>query len=146
MTRRRARASFSRPGLWLLGCLVLGVSACRARAERERDAALARLALAIDAVRDAPNGEKAPPLARLRKLACRYPSECELQELCVQGYSLHVRSIEHTAQVRRALKQEPTAAGDTLLLLLAQSEAEQQRAHALITRCGERQSQLLTQK
>jgi hypothetical protein len=107
---------------------------CRSQAEREASAEIARIAYAVDQLRDAPSNAKQQPLELLQKEPCSVPQACELQQVCVQGYSLHLRALQAASSVRAALqsgKANPEIAAE----LLQNSEQDLTKAKALSDRC-----------
>ncbi len=131
--------------MWqLLLSVVLVTSAwsCRSQSERDTEVEVARIAYAVKQVRDAANNDKLEPLSRLRAESCNTPLGCELQQLCVQAYSLHQRSLETTAKVRTALR-SGNAPKEAAADLLAMAEKDLKQAKQMIQTCNERERDLL---
>ncbi len=120
-----------------LGLLV----ACKSTAERELGAEVARIANAVNELRDAPHNQKARPLGKLRSEECKLPASCELKQICLQAYTLHDKSVEATTKIRQALRSgQADEAGAAQLLEV--SEADLERARQLMARCVSLQGEL----
>lgn len=126
--------------LLVLGSL-LTCTGCKSQAERDAEAEIARIAFAVGQLRDAANNEKNPPLSRLRAEQCSVPAACELQQVCVQAYTLHLKSIEMAQRVRQALREgtENTEAAATLLSI---SEKDLAKARTMMDQCVTLEGQL----
>ena len=127
---------------WAL--LALSAFGCKSRAERLAAEEVGRISFAVDRLREAPNNAKRAPLERLEAEACSVPVACELQQICIQGYSLHLRATESTNRVREALRQRAQEL-EGAARLLEVSERDLSRAKGLIDRCVSLEGELARQ-
>lgn len=119
----------------------LAMLSCRSSHERELTAEVARIAAAVNQLRDAPNNEKSVPLTMLQGESCVHPRACELKQICLQAYTLHEKSIEATNRIRELMRQnkaDPQRAAE----LLAVSESDLEHARRLMGRCVDLQGAL----
>ncbi len=123
---------------------MLFAGACRSRAEREREAEIARLAHAIDALRNAPNVAKAPLIASLERVSCQRAEVCKLKQDCVAAYRHLVNSVEASAHARELLSERDGGLGAELTAAneLNRGEAELHLAGELTELCASRQGEL----
>ena len=131
---------------WLVALLLLGlplaIDGCKSQAERQLSRDVARIAHRVNELRNAPNNAKLVPLEKLREEPCEQAAVCELQTLCVQAYSLHVKSIQATSGLRERLRSDDVPAGLSAGLVLEAAEKDLKRSRTLIQRCLERQGEL----
>lgn len=118
-----------------LVCLFAG---CRPQGLTSQQSA-ARVARAIEVLRNAPNEAKAVPLAALAELGCTGPDVCETRDACVSGYTLHVDAGTLTQRAKAQLSdgQPPEAAK---LLFTAQQKLTE--ASRKVADCVEREGAL----
>jgi hypothetical protein len=122
--------------------LALASCACKSQEERQLARDVARIAQRVNDVGDAPSNNKVAPLAQLRGEHCEQAAVCELQTLCVQAYSLHVKSVEATTALRQRLRNEREPDELSALEVLQVAEKDLERSRRLIQRCLERQGEL----
>ncbi|MEN9580540.1 MAG: hypothetical protein RJA70_3549 [Pseudomonadota bacterium] len=126
--------------IWLL-VLCLFAIGCKSQSERELQAEVDKLSVAVNALRDAPHNQKEAPTESLRSIPCVQASACEYKQICLQAYELHQKSTQATQEVReliRAGATDPAAATQLLKL----GERELARARDLTARCVELQGVL----
>jgi len=128
-----------------IALLCVSLIACRSAEARAREAEAARLAQAIDALRNAPNEGKAPLLAALERNECVHPKACELKQTCVAAYRLLESARSASARARDLLAERDggpaaaiAAAGE-----VNRAESELLRAGDLTERCATSQGRLL---
>jgi hypothetical protein len=112
------------------------MTACHGEGAEARRAEAGRITHSVQALRDAPNEGKKPPLAALQREACSADDLCALQKKCVAAYSLEVAALDAVAAVRRAIKDPgplPTEAAN----LLGQAKADLDRAQELASTCAD---------
>ena len=124
--------------LVLVACLA-GFGCQRSGAEDPDQ--VARLDRSIEALRDAPNGEKAPYLDELRSQKCPSPRYCELKRVCTRAYSDHLEALERVQEIRGNGAKAP----DSLRKLEAAKQALL-AAEKLAQRCVTLQAELREQK
>lgn len=124
--------------LLVAGALSAG---CRSQAERDAEREIARIAHAVSELRNAPNNAKEPPLERLRGEPCSVAAACELQQVCVQGYSLYTLALRTAARVRDAMR-SGSQEFDTARELLDSSSRDLDHAKELMDRCVSLQGEL----
>jgi hypothetical protein len=126
----------------ILGALAL--FACRAHGENDEAARVeaGRVARAVEALRQAPNGQKAPLLSALRNVTCTASDVCALKNSCVAAYSLELGALDALRAVRRATENEgapvPSAATD----VLSRVETDLSRAALDEKACADSESDL----
>ena len=113
---------------------------CHGEAEQAQRAEAARIAHAVDALRDAPNAAKAPRLKALEQMPCSVPDVCELQRVCVDAYRRQVHALDGVSAVRDELAGDagPQAAASAAALLGA-SRKELSAAHTGARHCADLQ-------
>lgn len=119
----------------------LSASGCRSQAERDAEREIARIAHAVSELRNAPNNAKELPLERLRGEPCSVAAACQLQQVCVQGYSLYTLALRTAARVRDAMR-SGSREFDTARELLENSERDLDHAKGLMDRCVSLQGEL----
>ena len=106
---------------WLLaglGAVLVFCGGCESRESLRRQDETLEFARQVNALRDAPNNGKGPPLERLRAVECSFPKTCHLQEVCTRGYQLQEDSLSAVKRLRERLKDatpEQARAGVRLL-------------------------------
>lgn len=105
----------------------LGVCACRSEEHREVSRDVAKVAFAVNQLREAPHDAKEAPLASLLSLPCRFPAACELQQVCASAYQLHIDAVQLGV---RASRHHAAAAHDPESVARLLKQAETQLAHA----------------
>lgn len=75
------------------------VAACGKRPSQDAVAEAAALSHGIDALRQAPNPDKAERLAALRQMPCSEPDLCELKRECERAYTKHVVALARVERV-----------------------------------------------
>lgn len=123
---------------WLLALCLTG---CPSESRERERAEIGRLVFAVDALRAAPNEQKAPHLAALRAEAPVTAQGKELRDLCVEAYSIEAGALDAIAAVRHAARAD--AGGDPVsaLALLSRAEAELERSRGLMSRCADREGE-----
>jgi hypothetical protein len=108
---------------------------CDKRPPQEAVAEAAGLSHGIDALRQAPNPEKAGRLALLRQAPCSEPRLCELKRECERAYAKHVAALEQLEKVKAELTKGQEEGLDDELdgarAALIEAEAETQSCVAL---------------
>lgn len=123
-----------RLSLLLFAALLLGACS-KEKGEEARE--LSRLSHAVRLVRDAPNAEKAAPLAALKKVQCaRY---CEFKSLCVRAYDMHTSGLSTLRAARQQAEGDEAASAPMELLRAEQALTE---ARDLTTACAAREGEL----
>jgi hypothetical protein len=100
--------------LALSSIIVVGV-ACRSQRELDEQQSAARVARAIELVREAPNAAKAAPLTELAKLGCIGVDVCKTRDACTSAYTLHVEALSLTAAAKQKLADGDAAEAAKLL-------------------------------
>ncbi len=100
-----------------LACaLAVGLlSACRTEADVAAQKSAARVARAVEVLRQAPNEAKSAPLAELRKLGCAAPDVCAAREQCAAAYALHLDGLALTGAARAKLAEDRATEAARLL-------------------------------
>jgi hypothetical protein len=132
--------------LRLAGCAValvslVGLGGCRSQAERELGREVSLHSHLINQVRDASSDARATKLAALQAAACKAPEVCQLQQVCLQAYTLEAKTLAVVQQVKAAVLSGAGNA-ETGVQLLTSSERDLEHAHALMVRCVEVQGDL----
>lgn len=70
---------------------------------------MAGLHRSIDALRDAPNHDKAPYLDELRSKKCTSPRLCELKRVCTLAYSRHLAALGKVGKINATGANAPGA-------------------------------------
>lgn len=136
--RRRKEGETSVSPFFLLVALLL-LFACNP-AEREAKAELARLEQRVDELREAKNDFKQERLEALQVLPCKH--HCELQEICVAAYQVHVQALHHLKEARE-LVLSSSAHDHRALELLSQAERELKEARPKTQYCTRVQNDAL---
>lgn len=128
-------------GLMAAWIAALGVCACRSEEHREVSRDVAKVAFAVNQLREAPHDGKDAPLANLLALPCRFAPACELQQVCASAYQLHTDAVQVAV---RASQHPSAAASDSELVVRLLKQAESQLAHAKAgaERCVQLQGEL----
>jgi hypothetical protein len=74
--------------------------------ELETRASAARVARAIELLRNAPNAGKGQGLSALEATACRGEDVCRVKRACVSAYTLHVEGVTLTEAARLQIAQD----------------------------------------
>jgi hypothetical protein len=116
---------------------------CHGAADAAHRADVARVARAVDVLRNAPNDAKLPPLIALQHTACRSDDACGLERSCLDAYDAEQRALQGTDAVRHALAGDAgAAAAERAGTLLALSQRELGEAHRLTRRCADLEGEL----
>jgi hypothetical protein len=91
---------------WTLrvACLCLALSVLLGCADGKAKSEAAGILRQVDAMRMAPNDAKRHPFEQLRALPCGGQDRCDARDLCTAAFDHHLRGIELSAEVERALK------------------------------------------
>lgn len=113
------------------------LASCKSEDERARKLEAQRLSDAVRVVREAPHNAKSQPLQALQTIACRYPSSCLTQQICVQAYRLHQQAVERSTLLRQRLRDpdKGTANDDAIGQLLILTEKDLERAKQMMDEC-----------
>lgn len=113
--------------------------ACSSGQAIEEQQSAARVARAVQVLRDAPNAAKAPALASLSQLACAGADVCETRDVCSSAYQLHVDALTLTEAARLQLQN-----GQQLEAAKVLGAAEEKLAAAgrRVAECTEREAAL----
>lgn len=84
------------------GLLLLSLAACSDRDAQAKQSA-ARVARAIELVREAPNAGKGAVLPQLGAAACAAPDVCQTRDRCRAAYALHVEATSLTAAAAHSM-------------------------------------------
>jgi hypothetical protein len=126
----------------VLVALVSPLSACSGDRERKQKAEVARVAHAVDVLREAPNEAKRPLLKALQATACVESDACELRRVCGDAYASHLAAIEGSRAVSAQLQAGVIGNERDIAQLMAASkralELGKQQSHA----CTELESTL----
>lgn len=117
--------------------LLLALSHCSFGPSASQKAEAGRISRAIDVLRDAPNGQKSEFFGVLRRVSCETPDLCELQRLCLAGYTEHLRGLSQTTAAKTLLATggpEPQVAQ-----MLDSAKADLAQAEAKLARCADAQ-------
>jgi hypothetical protein len=128
-------------GVLLAACALAGFSGCRSQAERELGREVSLHSHLINQVRDASSDARAAKLAALQAAACKAPEVCQLQQMCLQAYTLEAKTLAVVKQVKAAVL-TGTGNPESGVQLLTSSERDLEHAHALMVRCVEVQGDL----
>ena len=93
----------------------------------------ARIARAIEVLRNASNEAKAAPLAALVDLGCTGPDVCETRDACVSGYTLHVEAIALTQRAKAQFRDGKTPDAAKFLITAQEKLSEASRKVAACT-------------
>lgn len=122
--------------LFLVLSASLFLGACsKGKGEEARE--LSRLSHAVRSVRDAPNAEKATPLATLKEVQCAH--YCEFKSLCVRAYDKHTSGLSALRTARKQVEGDEAASAPMELLRAEQALTE---ARDLTTACAAREGEL----
>lgn len=122
-----------------LGALALALLvACSAREGAEQKSA-ARVARAVEVLRNAPNQMKKEPLAELGQLQCVGTDVCATRDACRSAYQVHVDALALTAAAKdQVASRDNPRAGN----LLVSAEEKLREAGARVADCVEREAAL----
>jgi hypothetical protein len=127
---RRGLAAFG--ALW---CLL----ACSSAREAEARKSAARVARAIEVLRNSPNQAKAGPLAELGKLGCGAGEICAARDTCLVAYRLHVDAVALTEAAKlQVASRDDQMAGK----LLISADQKLNEAGVRVADCVEREAAL----
>lgn len=127
---------FARHAAWLASAGLLG--ACSPPGLTAQQSA-ARVARAVEVLRNAPNADKAAPLAALGQLGCTAADVCETRDACRLGYALHVDAVALTLQAKQQLRDGKTPQAANLLLTAQEKLNEASRK---VAECTDREAAL----
>lgn len=96
----------------------------------------------INQVRDASGEPRAAKLAALEAAPCKTPEVCQLQQVCLQAYTLEAKTLEVVNRVKAAVL-TGTGNRESGVELLSASERDLEHAHQLMVRCVEVQGELV---
>ena len=129
----------NRPSALALSGMVLLGGGCRSQREIDEQQSAARVARAIELVREAPNSAKAEPLAALAKLGCSGTDVCKTRDACAHAYTEHVEALTLPAAARQKLADGDAAEAAKLL---GAAEAKLAAADAKVTACTDAEGSL----
>ena len=136
MSRRRGGAA-------LLVALVSSSAACRSQAEAEARVEAERVVVAVRALRDADNLDKAPRLAALRQSQCQLKDICDLKRECVDAYTLYVSGLDSLRAVKKSLADDAGVADPKASMrLLDDAEKQVKRGRERAERCATLEAQV----
>jgi hypothetical protein len=92
---------------------------------------------AIDALREAPNHEKAEFLKRLKSVSCEETELCALRSLCLAAYQQHVNAL---ATIGRVKEQLPATRSRGLETALSAARKELLEAGKRTHECAQRRA------
>jgi hypothetical protein len=127
--------------LALSSIIVFGV-ACRSQREIDEQQSAARVARAIELVREAPNAAKAGPLTDLANVSCIGAEVCKARDACAAAYTEHVEAVTLTAAAKQKLADGD--AGEAAKLLNA-SEQKLTASAPKVTACTDLEASLRRQ-
>jgi hypothetical protein len=99
----------------------------------------ARIARAIEMLRNAPNAGKAGLLKSLVELGCTGPDVCETRDACQRAYTLHVDAVGLTQTAKRQLQEGKTPQAAQLLITAQEKLSEASRK---VADCTDREAAL----
>jgi hypothetical protein len=119
-----------------LSALTLLFVSCVGQREQDRRAEAARLLRAIETLRDADNPKKRDQLKLLEQQSCREPTLCELRDVCVSGYRLHVDALSAVEGAKLTINSKSGTAELGRAALATEAARDQlERAQPIIRRC-----------
>lgn len=127
---------FAARAVWLTLAGLLG--ACSPRGLTAQQSA-ARVARAVEVLRNAPNTEKAGPLAALGQLGCTGPDVCATRDACRLSYTLHVDAVALTRRAKEQLRNGQTPEAASLLITAQEKLSEASRK---VADCADREAAL----
>ncbi len=130
MIRRARLVACALLGCWLVACSPQGLTAQQSAA---------RVARAIEVLRNAPNPDKAGPLAALSALGCTGPDVCETRDACQLGYTLHVEAVALTLRAREQFRDGKTPQAAKFLISAQEKLSEASRK---VADCTDREAAL----
>jgi hypothetical protein len=113
--------------------------ACGPDREAQAKQGAARVARAVELLRNAPNDAKHAPLEALSQLSCSTPDICQTRDVCQAAYTLHLDAIKLTRAAKLDAQEGKTEQA-TRLLMSAQSQLND--ASKAVADCIERESVL----
>jgi hypothetical protein len=117
----------------LIAALAFALCGCRSAELEEREARA--LVAGIDALRKAPDPDKAAALDVLVLTPCSVPAVCEVKTRCARAYQIHVEGLRFRADAQALGADDPSRgerlAGAERHLAYATSLAEQCTQHEL---------------
>lgn len=122
--------------LVLLACSSKSESDARVRSEA------GQIAHAVHQLREAPSGQKRPPLNVLRKTTCSDSLVCQVKTVCAEGYDLEVQAEDTLAGIRRALSRSGEPVPSTTEQALGRAESTLRRSYELTARCADLEGEL----
>lgn len=92
-------------------------------------------------VREAPAGQKRPPLNVLRGTPCTDALVCQVKATCIEGYDLEVQAEDALATIRGALARPGELPSGTPEAL-GRADSALRRSHELTARCADLEGEL----
>lgn len=126
------------------GALLLATLSCSTRSEgdaRIRSQA-ALVAHAVHQLREAPGGQKRPPLQVLQGTSCGEPLACRVKAVCAEGYELEAGAEETLVEVRRSLERPGEPVPGTAGEAISRAESALRRSRDLTSRCADLEAEL----
>jgi hypothetical protein len=111
------------------------LSHCSLGPSADQKAEAGRITHAVDALRDAPNAAKSQLFAALQSAACETPDLCQLKQICVAGYGVHLHALSETARAKSLLATPGTEADAAQALDIATHELSE--AAPQISQCAD---------
>ena len=118
-----------------LGCLL---GACSPQGLTAQQSA-ARVARAVEVLRNAPNPDKAGPLKALVDLGCTGADVCETRDACQLAYTLHVEAVTLTQRAKEQFRDGKTPQAAKFLITAQQKLSEASRK---VADCTDREATL----
>ncbi len=112
-----------------LGCLL---GACSPHGLTAQQSA-ARVARAIEVLRNASNPHKAEPLVALTDLGCTGVDVCETRDACRRAYTLHVEAVTLTQQAKETFRDGKAPQAAKFLISAQEKLSEASRKVAACT-------------
>jgi CRP-like cAMP-binding protein len=119
-----------------LGWLLLG---CASKKETDVRQSAARVARAVEVLREAPNPAKAEALRELAKVPCESPEACAARDACVTAYTTHVDAL---ALTKAAKLQAAEGSGAEAAKVLGAAARKLSEANGKVIDCTDREAAL----
>jgi hypothetical protein len=120
----------------VLLALALVSAGCRSESVEARRGEAAGVARAVEALRQAPNAEKAPFLKALKAVPCDAGDVCTLKKACVDAYVLEQTALDAVSAVRARTRTADGLNSDAVDLL-ANAEHDLGRSRELTKACAD---------
>ena len=123
---------------WWVAAAVAAVAcvACRRESAEALRGEAAFVARAVEALRAAPNAEKAPFLKALQAAPCAADDVCGLKKACVDAYTLEQAALDAVSAVR-AQSRSSDGLNASAVELLANAEHDLGRSRELTKACAD---------